>query len=92
MYPDKLYEQRTKFAVWPMVKIPILVLQSRSISLDILRSMWGGLRPTDQIYSYFVLQHLGPALNLDFQQICIETQKKLISFLGRTISSYRLNA
>ena len=51
------YEQRTKFVVWPMVKIPMLVLQSRSISFYIFRSMLGGtisfplgLRPTLQTY------------------------------------------
>ena len=59
-------------------------LQSRSISYYILRRMLGetisfllGLRPTDQIYyyDYLVLQHLGRALNLVWQQICIQTQK-----------------
>ena len=53
---DRSYEQHTKFVVWPMVKIPILVLQSRTILFYILRSMLGGtisfrlgLKPTGQI-------------------------------------------
>ena len=77
---------------------PILVLQSRAILFYIFRRMLGGtisfplglLRSTAQIYYYLVLQHLGRALNLVFQQVCIQTQQCL--FGGGTISFYRSNA